>query len=375
MVDETRLQKVLRDEHWVKLEYQSQNAFQTLTDIGLQPPTLAYAPDSLNALTGVTISPITPVVTGTAVTYTGALPAGLSLNPSTGVISGSPTDTVSQTKYVITATNGGGSTTDSIWIRVDFAPPVIAYTSPQSYLITVPIDTLAPVSTGGPVTGYAISPNLNALTGLDFNTTTGLITGTPTDTSSATDYEIIASGPGGMDTATVNITVGAAAPVIAYTSPQTYTQGVAIDTLAPLSTGGPIVSYAITPNLTTNTGLSFNTTTGLITGTPTDTSLAVNYEIIATGLGGSDTATVSITVLPPAPAAPVIASPAQNAIAPIPFTVVWNTLAAPVTAYPCTWARAGSCSPSTSRTRCTRTCASPIASRWSSAWIATTTGS
>jgi hypothetical protein len=47
-----------------------------------------------------------------------ALPAGLTLNSSTGVISGTPTTLTATSNYTITATNTGGSTPASLSITV-----------------------------------------------------------------------------------------------------------------------------------------------------------------------------------------------------------------------------------------------------------------
>ena len=46
------------------------------------------------------------------------LPAGISLNTSSGVISGTPTATSTQTTYTITASNSAGSTTATVVIEV-----------------------------------------------------------------------------------------------------------------------------------------------------------------------------------------------------------------------------------------------------------------
>jgi hypothetical protein len=62
---------------------------------------------------GTAITSLTPTVTGTVTSYSvsPALPSGLTLNTTTGVMSGTPTATAAQATYTITATNATGSTT------------------------------------------------------------------------------------------------------------------------------------------------------------------------------------------------------------------------------------------------------------------------
>ena len=62
-----------------------------------------------------------PTVTGTVTSYSisPALPTGLSINPTTGVISGTPTVVVAATSYTVTASNSGGSITANISITVE----------------------------------------------------------------------------------------------------------------------------------------------------------------------------------------------------------------------------------------------------------------
>jgi hypothetical protein len=68
----------------------------------------------------------------------------------------------------------------------------------------------------------------------------------------------------------------------------------AITTVTNTSTGGAIASYAISP--AAPSGLSFSTTTGQLSGTPTSIQSATNYTITATNATGSDTQTFSLTV-------------------------------------------------------------------------------
>ena len=62
------------------------------------------------------------------------------------------------------------------------------------------------------------------------------------------------------------------------------------------STGGAIANFAINA---TPAGMSFSTSTGALTGTPTSVATATTYTITATNATGSTTATFALTVLAP----------------------------------------------------------------------------
>jgi Putative Ig domain len=161
------------------------------------------------------IAPLTPTVTGTVTGYSvgPALPAGLSLNSATGVISGTPTAVTTAASYTVTATNAGGAATATVSITVNVAGPgQVSYSSPgYSYTANVSPITLTPGWTGGAPTNWQISPVLPA--GLTFDNSTGAIDGTPTAASAPTSYAITATNATGK--ATTNLTLAvAAAPLI-----------------------------------------------------------------------------------------------------------------------------------------------------------------
>jgi len=93
-----------------------------------------------------------------------------------------------------------------------------------------------------------------------------------------------------------------AAPIVAapsalsYSSnPATYTKDTAIMDNMPTSSGGAVVSYAVLPALPA--GLTLNTSTGVISGTPTTLTAIANYTITATNTGGSTPTSLSIAVV------------------------------------------------------------------------------
>ena len=75
---------------------------------------------------------------------------------------------------------------------------------------------------------------------------------------------------------------------------ETRTVGILSSGYSISSTGGTIATYAITPAL--GSGLSFKSSTGLISGTPTETRTAITHTITATNATGSASATIILTV-------------------------------------------------------------------------------
>jgi outer membrane protein OmpA-like peptidoglycan-associated protein len=78
--------------------------------------------------------------------------------------------------------------------------------------------------------------------------------------------------------------------------------GSAITSYSISSTGGIVGDYSISPNIavTPVNGITFSTSTGLISGTPTSSATAASYTITAGNGGGTSTATFTITVALPA---------------------------------------------------------------------------
>jgi hypothetical protein len=87
-----------------------------------------------------------------------------------------------------------------------------------------------------------------------------------------------------------------ARPVISLSATtETANLNAAINGYTVTSSGGTVASYSLTGTLPA--GLSFSTTTGRITGTPTVAQTATTYTITATNISGSGTATFTLTVV------------------------------------------------------------------------------
>ncbi len=265
------------------------------------PPTLSYSSSSFT-LTRNTSYTLSATSTNAAGFSAGSLPSGLSLNSSTGAISGAPSAISVATPYTVTVTGTSGqSATATITLTVNDIPPsALAYSSASAtYTVSSAITNNSPTSSGGPVVSYSITPNLNSQTGLSFSTSTGVISGTPTTTKNpAGVYTVTATNTGGSTTGTVTITVNAPAPTISYAgSPYQAIQNSAY-TITP--TTANVSSVSITRSLPT--GLALNTTSGVISGTPSVTSSASSYTVVARNTTGQTASvTLSLAVVIPAP--------------------------------------------------------------------------
>ena len=128
------------------------------------------------------MSNASPSISGGAVvswSVTPSLPSNLSLDPTTGAISGTPLAIQTGTSYNVTATNSGGSDTTTIDITVnDVAPSGLSYgASPFTLTKDAAMAAASPTVSGGPVVSWSIIPSLPS--SLSFDTSNGEISGTP----------------------------------------------------------------------------------------------------------------------------------------------------------------------------------------------------
>jgi hypothetical protein len=265
------------------------------------PTTLSYpSPNTFSV--GSPITPLSPTVTGTVTNYTvsPALPPGLSLSATTGLIFGTPTTVTAQALYTVTASNVSGSTTFNVSIAI-VTPPLMPptglfYVSPRTFVVGAAVAPVSPV-VSGTVTSWSILPSLPP--GLLFNSGNGSYSGTPTVATAQGVYRITAANAAGSTAFDLTLTVNPAPPQnLSYPSPRTYAVGTTITPIDPTVTGVP-TSYSVSPSLPA--GLALNTTSGRISGTPTTVTPQANYVVTASNVSGSTSFTLSITVNSAAP--------------------------------------------------------------------------
>src|SRR5580693_7830136 len=146
--------------------------------------------------------------TNTPSSYAAAdLPAGLSVNTGTGLISGTPTTSATLT-VALSATNGSGTGTASLTLTINPDPPASpAITSANSANGTAGSAFSYQIVASNKPASYAAA-GLPA--GLSVNAATGLISGTPTTAGTST-VSVSATNSGGTGNATLTLTIASAA--------------------------------------------------------------------------------------------------------------------------------------------------------------------
>ena len=273
----------------------SGGTYTTTVNLEVKGTIIYTSPNIYTKGTAITnLTPNTNGLTANTFTISPALPTGLSIDGTTGVISGTPTALSTQAEYTVRAITTSGNLEGKITITInDIAPSNLSYTTPNVYTKGTAIVGLSASVGGGTVISYTITPSLP--TGLSINAASGMISGTPTVITNTGVYTVTATNTGGTVSFGLSITVNDIAPSnLSYSSPKIYTKGTAITTLSPTITGGAVIRYSVNPTLPA--GLTLNSLNGNITGTPTIIAASSIYTVTATNSGGSTSFGVDITV-------------------------------------------------------------------------------
>ncbi len=241
---------------------------------------------------------------GDPLTYSATgLPAGLSINTSTGVITGTIDHSASQGgtggvyAVTVTASDGKGATTSETFSYTVTNPAPVVVTPIADQGVTdgqaIVLSVASNFKDGAADTDTLTFSASGLPTGLSINAATGVITGTmPHDASVIGPYTVVVTandGQGGTtsSTFTVSSTNTAPVPVVGgQTPPQNTTDGatVTLNTAgAFVDPNGDALAYSATG---LPTGLSINAATGVISGT-------IDHSASQGGAGGAYSVTVT----------------------------------------------------------------------------------
>jgi hypothetical protein len=284
-------------------------------------PTVALSPATLPNGTAGTAYTQTVSATGGTAAYSysvssGVLPAGVTLNSLTGSLSGTPT-AGGAVNFSITATDsttGNGPYTASRAYAVTIAAATITITPG-----TVPTATIASAYSQAFAASGGTSPyNFTTISTLPAGITlssAGVLSGTPTSAGSfSITVKAADSATGsGPYSSTTTVVLIVNAPSVSV-SPATFvaaTVGIATTQTISASGGTSPYTFALSSG-TLPTGLNLNTTTGVLSGTPTSGgsysfTLKVTDSSTGTGAPFSASFPMSFTVAPPT----VVVAPAS----------------------------------------------------------------
>ena len=292
-------------------------------NVGVVTPVLAFANNGFNIPPSTRDTPIAPIntyggVTGGTRPYafsmTGPGPAWLSIDPVTGVITGTPPAVAGATQAVITVTDSAIPVdSKTITINVGAVTQPLAFSSVG---LNIPSGTegvpIAPINAKARVSGgtepYTFSIT-NGPAWLSIDPATGVMTGTPTAPSGLITGVVItvvdsASPPA---TRSITISVGAMAastvPIALYfnrlpgsgSDIPASVVGMAI-TPVDVSGGAGGGTRPYTFSISSTAGwLSINPTTGIITGTPTAAAGAASATVtVKDNTGASKSITINV---------------------------------------------------------------------------------
>ena len=235
-------------------------------------PVATYAAAYSQTLSATT----TPSTSGVAWSVTGGtLPAWLSLNGATGILSGTP-NSMTTSSFTLTATDKVSAQASSMAYSVSVAgtaPAITTSSLPNSVWGTAYSQTLAATTTpGGDGVNWTLTGG-SLPTGLSLVPSSGAISGTPAQTGTFTPvFTASDKVTGAAASKTLTLAGTAAAPTITTaTLPSAATTAVYSQTLsAATAPSGDVVAWSLVSG-TLPSGLVLNGSTGVISGTPTST--------------------------------------------------------------------------------------------------------
>jgi hypothetical protein len=269
-----------------------------VTTITISPPSLSAAmvgkpyQQALTAAGGT--APYTWAITS------GTLPAGLTLNTATGMLSGTPMS-ISTSTFALRATDSTGvNASRSYTLGVACAPITLSPTTIPEFTVGTPA-TVALMASGG-AAPYAWSVSGSTLpAGLTLNAATGLLSGTPTTAGTFTLSIRVTDVLGCTSTRSFALRMKSNAATIIINPATLASPGIGSPYQQALTATGGTAPYTwAVISGTLPAGLSLNTTNGILSGTPTiaTTSTFTLRATDATTSSASRTYSLSVTSAP-----------------------------------------------------------------------------
>jgi hypothetical protein len=235
---------------------------------------------------------------GDALIFSASLPTGLSIDAHTGVISGTPTDSDYGTNAVtVTATDAHGKAiSESFHLQVGDSGPTATAIADQSANEGQAFSLNVSSHFAAPAAGDALTFSAKLPTGLSIDAHTGVISGTPTDSDYGSNAVTVTAtdAHGKAISESFHLQVGDSGPTATAIADQSANEGQAFSLNVSSHFTAPAAGDVLTFSASLPTGLSINSHTGVISGTPTDsdyTSNAHAFNFNFTSFDGTFTVT------------------------------------------------------------------------------------
>jgi len=261
----------------------------------LQITTTSLPADTINIAYNQTLT-----ATGGTSPYTwaissGSLPTGLSLVASTGAITGTATAAGTSSFTARVTDNVSATATQALSIVINPAPGITTSSLANGQVGVSYNQSMA--ATGG-TTPYSWSIPAGSLpAGLSLGASSGAITGTPTASGTSNFTATVTDSVGATGTKALSIVINNGPPVITTASLPGDTINVAYNQTLTATGGQTPYTWSISSG-SLPTGLSLNSSTGAITGTPTATGTSGFTARVADNAAATATKALSIVVNP-----------------------------------------------------------------------------
>jgi hypothetical protein len=239
---------------------------------------------------------------GDALTYSASLPAGLSIDAHTGIISGMPTDAAyGSNPITVTATDAHGQSISTAFaLNVGDTGPTVTAIANQSGNEGQALSLDVSSHFAAPAAGDALTYSANLPDGLSIDAHTGVISGMPTDAAYGSNpITVTATDAHGQSVGTAfALNVGDTGPTVTAIANQSGNEGQSFSLDVSSHFAAPAAGDTLTYSASLPSGLSIDAHTGIISGTPTDsdyTSNAHAYNFNFTAFDGSFTVTGQLT--------------------------------------------------------------------------------
>jgi hypothetical protein len=302
-LDEVRVSNTARSADWISTEFNNQSSPSTFLSFGTafaaSPVSITSANNTSFAVGSAGLFTLTATGFPAPTLFeSGVLPSGVTFNPATGVLGGTPAaGTGGVYAIAFTAHNGIGADASQSFTLTVNQPAVITSVNSASFTVGS-VGSFTVAATGFPAPTRSEAGALPS--GVTFNSATGVLGGTPASgTSGSYPITFTAHNGVGLD-ASQSFTLTVTQPA-AFSSANNASFVVgSVGSFTVTSTGSPAPTLSESGALPS--GVTFNSATGVLGGTPAN-GTSGSYPITFTahnGIGADASQSFTLTVDQPA---------------------------------------------------------------------------